>query len=211
MTILDFYLAKVTQNLLNQEGSFYHSQLPFTPSGNTRPRFFTNQLPLKTLQGLVMYEDGEIEGNFTNHSLQATGAKVLFDVGVPECVIQKRTGHKSLDALRAYERITPKQLQKFWQVLPHSHMIQLKRTPVPQNQNFNPLLLTLIKRTSVPLVQTFQFLLLIVHFLTISQWMFSLSSSQYQCLHLIASFFYNLELSVHLICAYLVIFGQAFK
>ena len=56
-----------------------------------------------------MCVDAEVEGNFTNHSLRATGATTLFDAGVPESLIQKRTGHRSLDALRMYERVTPQQ------------------------------------------------------------------------------------------------------
>ena len=51
-----------------------------------------------------------IEGNFTNHSLRAYGATKLFQSHVPEKLIQQRTGHRSLDALRLYERITESQL-----------------------------------------------------------------------------------------------------
>ena len=56
-----------------------------------------------------MCEEANISGNFTNHSLWATGATTLVDAGVPESLIQKRTGHKSFDALRLYERVTPTQ------------------------------------------------------------------------------------------------------
>ena len=62
--------------------------------------------------------DARIERNFTNHSLRATGTTALFDAGVPECIIQKRTGHKSLDALRTYmyERVTPFQEEAVAQI-----------------------------------------------------------------------------------------------
>ena len=46
----------------------------------------------------------------------------FFDVGVPELIVQKRTGHKSLDALRAYERITPRQELKVAQILSNPSM-----------------------------------------------------------------------------------------
>ena len=36
----------------------------------------------------------------TNHSLRATAASELFCANVPEKLIQERTGHKSLQALR---------------------------------------------------------------------------------------------------------------
>lgn len=47
-----------------------------------------------------------MEGNFTNHSLRDTCATQLYDAGVPEAVVQKQTGHKSIKALRLYERVT---------------------------------------------------------------------------------------------------------
>lgn len=45
----------------------------------------------------------------TNHSLRATGATILFQNNVPENVIQKLTGHRSLEALRSYEQISSDQ------------------------------------------------------------------------------------------------------
>ena len=45
----------------------------------------------------------------TNHSLRATGASSLFQAGIPEKIIQERTGHRSIKALRMYERTTTSQ------------------------------------------------------------------------------------------------------
>ena len=45
----------------------------------------------------------------TNHSLRATATNALYKADVPEKVIQERTGHRSLDALRKYERSTERQ------------------------------------------------------------------------------------------------------
>ena len=44
-----------------------------------------------------------------NHSLRATAATTLFKADVPEKVIQERTSHRSLDALRKYEHSTERQ------------------------------------------------------------------------------------------------------
>ncbi len=41
-------------------------------------------------------QDTGIKGHKTNHSLRATGATQLYNAGVPEIIIQERTGHKSL-------------------------------------------------------------------------------------------------------------------
>ena len=47
----------------------------------------------------------------TNHSLRATGATTLFQSGVPEHIIQKTTGHRTISALRMYEQVSSKQQQ----------------------------------------------------------------------------------------------------
>ena len=39
-----------------------------------------------------MFRDAEIEDQFTNHSLTASGITALFDAGIVEAVIQKHTG-----------------------------------------------------------------------------------------------------------------------
>ena len=64
-----------------------------------------------------MCEEADIGGNKTNHSLRVTGASALFDAGVPERIIQGRTGHRSLDALRIYERVTDEQTNQVSKIL----------------------------------------------------------------------------------------------
>ena len=44
-----------------------------------------------------MFRRANIQGNFTNHSLRATCATQLFDASIPEALVQKQTGHKSVD------------------------------------------------------------------------------------------------------------------
>ena len=46
-----------------------------------------------------------------------SGASSLFDAGVPEKIIQGRTGHRSLDALRLYKHVTDKQNQQVSKIL----------------------------------------------------------------------------------------------
>ena len=40
----------------------------------------------------------------SNHNLRTTGATAMFQSNVPESVIQKTTGHQSLQALCTYEQ-----------------------------------------------------------------------------------------------------------
>ena len=49
------------------------------------------------------------KGKQTNHSSHATGASELFKHGVPEKIVQERTGHRSLEPLRTYERSSEEQ------------------------------------------------------------------------------------------------------
>ena len=44
---------------------------------------------------------------YTNQSLRATAMTRMFNQGVPEKVIADKSGHKSLDGLRAYEHPSP--------------------------------------------------------------------------------------------------------
>ena len=60
---------------------------------------------------------GEIYGQKTNCSLRARGATELYEAEVPEKIIQERTGHRSLDSLRIYERTSEKQQQAVTNIL----------------------------------------------------------------------------------------------
>jgi len=57
-----------------------------------------------------MCDKAGISSGFTNHSLRAYGATALFQAKVPEKLIQERTGHRSLQSLRQYERTSSTQL-----------------------------------------------------------------------------------------------------
>ena len=58
-----------------------------------------------------------IEGKFTNHSLRASGATALFQSEAPEKVIQEFTGHRSVKALRQYEKVGSQQKQAACNIL----------------------------------------------------------------------------------------------
>ena len=73
-----------------------------------------------------MCHEAGLKGNFTNHSLRATGASMLFESGCSEALIKKRTGHKSLEALRKYERTTVDQIDAVSKVLSSSAPVLYK-------------------------------------------------------------------------------------
>jgi hypothetical protein len=49
---------------------------------------------------------------YSNHSLRAFGASNLFQQNVPEKLIQERTGHRSVEALRKYARTSEEQKEE---------------------------------------------------------------------------------------------------
>ena len=47
-----------------------------------------------------------IQGYFTNHSLRVTAATRMYDAQLDEATIMSRTGHRSVDGVRAYKQTT---------------------------------------------------------------------------------------------------------
>ena len=66
--------------------------------------------PLKTMMAKVSELAG-LPVKYNNHSLRATSASRMFQTGVPEKIVAEVTGHKSMKALRQYERTTEQQFQ----------------------------------------------------------------------------------------------------
>ena len=54
-----------------------------------------------------------IEGYETNHSLRATAITSLFESGVDKQQIMERTGHRSLEGVRSYKRMSDKHFLMF--------------------------------------------------------------------------------------------------
>ena len=73
---------------------FYMKPMPFTLTG-IKPWFWDENFPKMKLSMLLktMTKEANISGNFTNHSLRVSRTTMLFDSGIPETIIHKRTGH----------------------------------------------------------------------------------------------------------------------
>ncbi len=80
-----------------------------------------------------MCHTADIEGNISNHSLRATSAT---EMGVPEKVIQERTGHRSLEALRTYERTNTNQHLAVSKVLSSSSAVSYSDKVSDQRHQF---------------------------------------------------------------------------
>ena len=60
---------------------------------------------------------GGVPGFKTNHSLRVTTATRLFQRGVDEQLIMARTGHRSIEGVRTYKRISEQQVKDVSTVL----------------------------------------------------------------------------------------------
>ena len=104
--ILDLYYSKLSPTAFERD-NFYLQPLQNTPV-HPKPWFSISPVGRNTLIKMVrdICKEGEVGGKKTNHSLRASE---LFQAGIPEKVIQERTGHLSLTGLRHYERVTDDQ------------------------------------------------------------------------------------------------------
>ncbi len=115
--ILDKYIAKLPANAF--EKAFYCKPLASTPTDESKPWFTAVPVGKNLLSKMVaeMCAEAGVVGKKTNHSLRVAGATTLFDAGVPERIIQQRTGHKSVGGLRTYERVTEDQQKMVSKIL----------------------------------------------------------------------------------------------
>lgn len=100
--ILDTYFSKLPACAWDQD-TFYLRPLCKVPESSDYSSWFTAVLVGKnTLSKMVktMCEQACIPGKKTNHSLRASAISKLFQSGVPEKVIQDRSGYRSMDGLR---------------------------------------------------------------------------------------------------------------
>ena len=97
--VLDTYFSKLSQEAFKKD-NFYLQAL--SPSNPEKPWFSCTPVGRNTLGKIVQTVclEGNIPGRKTNHSVRATGASTMFESGVPEKIIQQRTGHRSLEGLR---------------------------------------------------------------------------------------------------------------
>ena len=78
----------------------------------------------------TMCKEAGIEGNFSNHSLRATSITRMYDAGVPEKQIMKRSGHKSLEGVRTYQREEGSETRQVSNVLASSKEVSMSTSNV---------------------------------------------------------------------------------
>ena len=106
VSILDKYISKLPSEA-KEKDIFYARPLEIIPDNPDKPWYSGVHVGKNTLHAKLknMCKAAEISGHKTNHSLRATAATEMFRSGAPEKLIQERTRHRSLEALRCYERL----------------------------------------------------------------------------------------------------------
>lgn len=100
--LLDFYLTKLPPN----PPAFYVRPLNAAPVDTEKPRYCRKSVGVSKLKSILpeLSEEAGLDTRYTNHSLRATAVTRMYVKGVPEKIIAEKSGHRSLKALRAYER-----------------------------------------------------------------------------------------------------------
>ena len=139
--VLDMYFSKLPPEAFEKD-NFYVQ--PVTSVDPAKLWFTTKPVGRNTLSRMVkdICNKGRIEGNKTNHSLRATGVSELFQAGVPEKLIQERSGHLSLDGLRQYQRTTVSQHEAVSKVLTSGSTYQNSVAAVGQEKAVSTLLVS---------------------------------------------------------------------
>ena len=90
--LLDMYFSMLPAEAFEKD-NFYVQ--PVTSVDPSKPWFTSKPIGRNTMNGMVkdICSKGKITGNKTNQSLRATGVSELFQAGVPEKLIQERSGH----------------------------------------------------------------------------------------------------------------------
>lgn len=109
--LLDLYFEKLPK-FASEKDIFYCKPKSAVPSDPSAAWYDSVAVGKHKLSGYVssMCEDAGVSRK-TNHALRATGTTDMYIAKVPERTIQEPTGHRSLEALRKYERPTSNEIQ----------------------------------------------------------------------------------------------------
>ena len=122
--LLDLYISKLPQEAKEKDVFYVHPMEKLNKRATYERSSWYYSIPIGRNKLSQMVPEicrlGNIQGHKTNHSLRATGATELYEAEVPEKIIQERTGHRSLECLRMYERTSERQQQAVSNILSSS-------------------------------------------------------------------------------------------
>lgn len=107
--LLDSYLSKLPPN----SSHLYMRPLPVFPDDLSKPSYTKQRVGINSIKQFLpsICDACGFGRKYTNHSLRATAITRMFEGKIPEKVIADKSGHKSIQGLRCYERISVEQDQ----------------------------------------------------------------------------------------------------
>ena len=115
---------------------FYMKPKSATPEDPNAPWYYSVPIGRNVLATMMkkMGEEAGLQKGVTNHSLRAYSATEMFQSNVPEKLVQQRTGHRSVEALRKYERVGEEQVVEVCRVLDGTTSAQKQQALAIQEQ-----------------------------------------------------------------------------
>ena len=104
--LLDLYLSKILQRAKDRDIFYCKPLQKYTCESDV---WYSEQPRGKHFLVKNMCTEAKLQEGYTNHSLRAPGATEIFRHHTPEHVIQQFTGHRSITALRQYEKVAVEQ------------------------------------------------------------------------------------------------------
>ena len=118
-----------------EETSIRAKSYLFVPSQlySDKPWFINSPVSINTLNSILstISQQAGVNTQYTNHSLRATSATRMYLKNVPEKLISEKTGHRSLTALRVYERTSCVQEQAVTKAVSNNEEIFFDSLSVP--------------------------------------------------------------------------------
>ena len=107
--LLDTYISRLPPGAKY----FYMRPLINVPSDPSKSWYTKQRVGINTIKGMIpkIFEKAGLQEKYSNHSLRATSITRMFNAGITEKVIAERSGHRSLKALRSYEKTSSEQEQ----------------------------------------------------------------------------------------------------
>ena len=108
--LLDKYLSKIPPEAKKKD-IFYLKPKSEAPQNVLEPWYTAIPFGKNVLYSMMktMAAEAQLDRKFTNHSLRAYGVTKLFKENVPEKLIMDRSGHRTIDGVRQYERVSDQQ------------------------------------------------------------------------------------------------------
>ena len=111
--LLDKYISKMPQDAKKKD-NFYLKPKATAPVDPCLPWFTSVPLGKNKLGDMMksMSMEAILDKPLTNHSLRAYSVTKMFKTSMPEKIIMERSGHRSMEGVRNYERTnTAQELQ----------------------------------------------------------------------------------------------------